>query len=159
MEDKECCTRPFGVKKTGQNFMRSMANIVKSGGKHVTEEVRQERIRLCESCEHFQGKTRQCGICRCIAHHLDILRTVKHTSSSLLRRVRFSSTARGRRLCLYSVPSWATPGLLVLVGERYDDRPCFWCHHGAHHCAPPAGDARAGMSDRAARYHSCAFSK
>ena len=65
MEDKECCTRPFGVKKTGQNFMMSMANVVKSGGKHVTEEVRQERIRLCESCEHFQGKTRQCGICRC----------------------------------------------------------------------------------------------
>jgi len=31
----------------------------------VEEEEKSIRLAICESCEHFQDQSRQCGICKC----------------------------------------------------------------------------------------------
>ena len=54
--------------------IKDIIRIKKTNNKKYTAE---ERIEMCESCEDFRQKTRQCGICWCF---MDIKTKIKHKS-------------------------------------------------------------------------------
>jgi len=48
-----------------QEFINSVANYAKNGFKNVPENIRQDRLSICKSCEFLIESTVQCAKCGC----------------------------------------------------------------------------------------------
>lgn len=54
---------PPGIIEIGTNFIKSTAKHIMNGGQSVSKEVYEERLNICNSCEHREGL--RCKLCTC----------------------------------------------------------------------------------------------
>lgn len=52
-----------GIIDIGISFLKSTAKHIMNGGKSVSKEVYEERLNICNGCEHRKGN--RCDICSC----------------------------------------------------------------------------------------------
>lgn len=52
-----------GIIEIGTNFIKSTAKHIMNGGKSVSKEVYEERLNICNGCEHREGN--KCRRCTC----------------------------------------------------------------------------------------------
>lgn len=59
------CTKsvPFVYKPI--NFIGALLKYIKSGGKKVTKEQYEERLKICEECRYRDSETNKCTVCGC----------------------------------------------------------------------------------------------
>lgn len=62
MTEENCCSIEFNPVK---GSIKTATDILKTGGKNVTQEQKAERLKICESCDHFLKDSRRCDICKC----------------------------------------------------------------------------------------------
>ena len=51
-----------------KNFGSSMANHAMNSFQSVLPNVKEERIKICESCEHYDSESKRCSECGCFVH-------------------------------------------------------------------------------------------
>lgn len=47
------------------NFTKALLKYIKSGGKKVTKEQYEERLKICEECRYRDPETNKCTVCGC----------------------------------------------------------------------------------------------
>ena len=62
IDKEDCCSRRLFPLTSA---IDSAKKLIESKGQKVTEEIYQERIRLCNNCPELRTSIRQCKVCLC----------------------------------------------------------------------------------------------
>jgi len=59
------CTKPIPKIYRPLNFAKALFHYIKSGGKKVSKEQYEERLKICDECDHRNPENNRCKVCGC----------------------------------------------------------------------------------------------